>query len=254
MENYISMKKTIAILLLAGIISSCVNRPSAQSHSESSEQQAPQQKEAGVQTEIFDSLVAMFPEWVEDSINIRVFDSKIEQFPYERTIPRGLTDIYFPLNEEERSMASHFGYSACHRIERPAFYILFVKKDLDEHDINDSGGYPYCSCEVMTFSTNGTAIDKMEVARFGDFWCGTLSGTRQPLCLHLEKCIKTDWEGGFTFPFPISIDEIEVRFATNGKILADTLRSYISYANGEEITDGVWMYHWNRNEEEPIHE
>ena len=86
-----------------------------------------------------------------------------------------------------------------------------------------------------------------------EFWSGTLRGTRQPLRLHLEKSIKTDFEGEFT-PFPVHIDEIVVRFAMNGKIIADTLRSYISYAKCEEDADGMLVHQWDRNEEEPVHE
>lgn len=244
------MKNTISLFLLVGVICSCMNRNTAPSQSGSTELQEPPQKDAVVQTADFDSLVTMFPEWTEDSINKGVFESRIKQFPYNRTIPKRMTDTYFPLNEEERSVDNRYNYSAGYRIDTGAFHILFVKKELEGNNIEDDGGYPYCCYEVMTFSSKGRFLDKMEVARYGDFWSGTLCGTRQPLRLHVEKTVKTDFDGEFT-PFPIYIDEIVVRLATNGKILADTLRSYISYAKREEDADGMSVHQWNRNDEEP---
>lgn len=209
-------------------------------------------EEAIEQTSDFDSLVAIFPEWTKDTIGRGVFDSRLEEFPYSRTIPRRIADIYFPLNEEERSAASHYDYYAGYRIDTNALHILFVKRDLDAHEMKVDG-YPYCSYEVMIFSNEGKLVNKMELARFGDFWSGTIRGTRQPLRFHLEKSVRTDFDGEFT-PFPIHVDEIEVRLGTNGSLLADTLRSYISYAEDKQDTDGMWIHQWDRSVEEPAYE
>lgn len=247
------MKKTIFPLLLIGIICSCMNRHTNPSQSDSTAQEILEQTDTIVQTSDFDSLITLFPEWTEDSIGKRLFDSRIKQFPYNRTIPKRMADAFFSPDEEKQSMTSQYDYSGGYRIDTTGFHILFVKKDLEEHHTNNNEVYPYCSYEVMTFSAKGEFIDRMEVARHGDFWSGTLRGTREPLRLHLEKSIKTDFEGEFT-PFPVHIDEIVVRFTTNGKIIADTLRSYISYAKCEEDADGLLVHQWDRNEEESVHE
>lgn len=254
MVNCNSMKKTIIIHLYVAIFCSCRNNPTAQLQSDSTERQEPLQEDVIVQTSDFDSLVTMFPKWTDKAINKGVFESRTGQPPFNRAIPKRMADIYFPLSEEERSVASRYNYSAGYRIDTDTFHILFVTKDLDEHDINDDyEGHPYCSYEAMIFSTKGRYIDKMELARFGDFWSGTLSGTRQPLCLHVEKSVRTDFDGDFT-PFPIHVDEIVVRLRANGRLLVDTLRSYISYAEDKEDTDGMFVHQWNRTLEEPAHE
>ena len=251
-KNGISMKKTIIPLLFAGIVCTCTNRQTP-SQSNSTEQQEQQQENAVVPSATFDSLINIFPKWTADTITNEVLSCRLEQFPYSRTIPKGMAEVYFLDNDEERNMASHYDFYGGFRIDTAACHILFVRRDLDEHNINDDGGYPYCSYEVMTFSTKGEFIDKMEVAKYGDFWSSTLCGTRQPLRLHVEKASKTDFDGDIS-PFPIYVDEIEVRIAADGKILTDTLRSYISYARDEEDANGMFVLQWDRNSEEPVHE
>lgn len=246
------MKKTILFLLFAGMGWACTNRHTP-SQSNSTEQQEQPQEDAVVPSATFDSLINIFPVWTANTITEGVLDSRLKRFPYDRTIPRGMEKDFFPANNEERNMASHYEFYAGYRIDTASIHILFIRKDKDLCEYpNPDGGYPYSSSEVVTFSTKGEFIEKMELGRYGDFWCATLCGTRRPLRLHVEKTVRTDFEGDFV-PFPIRVDEIEIRIATDGKILADTLRSYISYAKDEIDANGKWSFQWNRNEEEPVH-
>ena len=197
-----------------------------------------------LELEKFYAFASLFPDLEGDSISDRTSFNYVRGLFGESEIRVSISQSFIPMTDEEKAFTERvYNHCGC-RITLDSCYVFLFLKCVDAHDMK-RGGYPYVAPSIITYSCDGRFLNMCDIAKYDDYWDYVISGTRNPLCLHVEQAHILDDIRVIRDAYSVEITDTEVRVTPSGAIITDTLGT----AKGTTVwSDEINNFRWTREE------
>lgn len=197
-----------------------------------------------LELEKFYAFASLFPDLEGDSISDRTSFNYVRGLFGESEIRDSISQSFIPMTDEEKAFTERvYNHCGC-RITLDSCYVFLFLKCVDAHDMK-RGGYPYVAPSIITYSRDGRFLNMCDIAKSDDNCDYTITGTRNPLRLHVEHMYMRDVLGTMPESYSADFMDTEVRVTPSGAIITDTLGT----ARGTTVwSDEINNFRWTREE------